>query len=83
MHELVHQTFHAKLLNALRVLSFAGTGLPERMRSISFALLGLTAAAGLRRTGPHGPAERARPLRRPLPDDHPRLLVRVGLRPAD
>src|SRR5438094_164716 len=47
MHELVHHTFHSKLLSALRLSSFAGTGLPERMRSISFALMGLTAAAGL------------------------------------
>jgi hypothetical protein len=47
MHELVHHTFHSKLLSALRRPSFAGTGLPERMRSVSFALLGLTAAAGL------------------------------------
>src|SRR4051795_1421875 len=47
MHELVHYTFHSKLRSALRLPSFAGKGLPERMRSISFALLGLTAAAGL------------------------------------
>src|SRR4051812_42024569 len=47
MHELVHYTFHSKLRSALRLPSFAGTGLPERMRSISFALMGLTAAAGL------------------------------------
>ena len=47
MHELVHSVFHSKLLSALRLPSFAGEGLPERMRSISFALLGLTAAAGL------------------------------------
>jgi hypothetical protein len=47
MHELVRHTFHSKLLSVLRLPSFAGTGLPERMRSISFALLGLTAAAGL------------------------------------
>jgi hypothetical protein len=47
MHELVHSTLHTKLLSGLRRPSFAGNGLPERMRSISFALLGLTAAAGL------------------------------------
>jgi hypothetical protein len=47
MHELVHSILHSKLLSALRLPSFAGEGLPERMRSISFALLGLTAAAGL------------------------------------
>jgi hypothetical protein len=47
MHELVHSIFYSKLLSALRLSSFAGNGLPERMRSISFALLGLTAAAGL------------------------------------
>jgi hypothetical protein len=47
MDEPVHSLFHSKLLSALRLPSFAGEGLPERMRSISFALLGLTAAAGL------------------------------------
>src|SRR4051794_13275804 len=47
MHELVHHTLYSRLLSALRLPSFAGDGLPERMRSISFALLGLTAAAGL------------------------------------
>jgi hypothetical protein len=47
MHEPVRHAFHSKLLSSLRLPSFAGTGLPERMRSISFALLGLTAAAGL------------------------------------
>jgi hypothetical protein len=47
MHELVSSTLHSRLLSALRLPSFAGEGLPERMRSISFALLGLTAAAGL------------------------------------
>src|SRR4051794_8295704 len=47
MRELVHHTFHSRLLSALRRPSFAGTGLPERMRSISFALMGLTAAVGL------------------------------------
>jgi hypothetical protein len=47
MHELVRSILHDKLPSALRLPSFAGNGLPERMRSISFALLGLTAAAGL------------------------------------
>lgn len=47
MHELVHSILNSKLLSSLRRPSFAGTGLPERMRSLSFALLGLTAAAGL------------------------------------
>jgi hypothetical protein len=47
MHELVPSILHSRLLSALRSPSFAGDGLPERMRSISFALLGLTAAAGL------------------------------------
>ncbi|HET9185165.1 MAG TPA: hypothetical protein VFN82_03395 [Solirubrobacterales bacterium] len=47
MHELVHHSLHTKLLSSLRLPSFAGNGLPERMRTISFALLGLTAAAGL------------------------------------
>ncbi|MGN6202738.1 MAG: hypothetical protein ACTHNY_10080, partial [Solirubrobacterales bacterium] len=43
----MHSTVYSKLLSALRLPSFAGEGLTERMRSISFALLGLTAAAGL------------------------------------
>jgi hypothetical protein len=47
MHEAVHSSVYSKLLSALRLPSFAGEGLPERMRSTSFALLGLTAAAGL------------------------------------
>ena len=47
MNELVRSIFQSKPLAALRLPSFAGEGLPERMRSISFALLGLTAAAGL------------------------------------
>lgn len=47
MHEVVRSIFHSKLLSAPRLPSFAGEGLPERLRSISFALLGLTAAAGL------------------------------------
>jgi len=47
MHELVRSILHSRLFSALRFPSFAGEGLPERMRSISFALLGLTAAAGL------------------------------------
>jgi hypothetical protein len=47
MHEVVHSIRFSKLLSALRLPSLAGDGLPERMRSISFALLGLTAAAGL------------------------------------
>jgi hypothetical protein len=46
MLELVRSSFH-KLISSRRLPSFAGNGLPERMRSISFALLGLTAAAGL------------------------------------
>jgi hypothetical protein len=47
MHELVHSILHSRLFSALRIPSFAGNGLADRMRSTSFALLGLTAAAGL------------------------------------
>jgi hypothetical protein len=47
MHELVHSSLHSRLLAWLRLPSFAGDGLPERMRSTTFALLGLTAAGGL------------------------------------
>src|SRR4051812_35227391 len=47
MHDLVHSSFHSRLLAWLRLPSFAGDGLPERMRSTTFALLGLTAAGGL------------------------------------
>lgn len=47
MDELVRSTSNRKLLSSARLPSFAGNGLPERMRSLSFALLGLTAAAGL------------------------------------
>jgi hypothetical protein len=39
--------FHIKALVSIRLPSFAGQGLPERMRSTVFAFLGLTAAAGL------------------------------------
>jgi hypothetical protein len=47
MNELVHWILHSRSLSSLRVPSFAGKGLPERMRSTVFALLGMTAAAGL------------------------------------
>jgi hypothetical protein len=47
MHDVVRSRFQTKLLGPLRRLSFAGNGLPERMRSTAFAFLGLTAAAGL------------------------------------
>jgi hypothetical protein len=47
MHEEVRPTFHTRLRSFLRLSSFAGQGLPERMRSTAFAFLGLTAAAGL------------------------------------
>src|SRR3954454_22257273 len=47
MHELVHSILHGRVLAWLRLPSFAGDGLPERMRSTTFALLGLTAAGGL------------------------------------
>lgn len=47
MNELVHWIIHSRFLSSARVSSVAGSGLPERMRSTAFALLGLTAAAGL------------------------------------
>jgi hypothetical protein len=47
MHEMVHSNFHIRRLKSLRRPSFAGSGLPERMRSTAFAFLGLTAAVGL------------------------------------
>jgi hypothetical protein len=46
INELVHWILHSRL-SSFRIPSFAGKGLPERMRSTAFALLGLTAAAGL------------------------------------
>lgn len=46
MNDLVHSIVHNRLA-ALRLPSFAGRGLPERMRSTAFALLGVTAAAAL------------------------------------
>ena len=47
MHEVVFSYLRSKLLEGRRRPSFAGNGLPERMRSTAFAFLGLTAAAGL------------------------------------
>jgi hypothetical protein len=47
MHEVVRSNLQTKLFGSLRGLSFAGNGLPERMRSTAVAFLGLTAAAGL------------------------------------
>src|SRR3954451_25217753 len=47
MHELVRSLFQSRRLDPIRLPSFAGKGLSERMRSTGFALLGLTAAAGL------------------------------------
>src|SRR5215213_8686533 len=47
MHELVLSTLQTRLLGRMRRFSFAGDGLPERMRSTAFAFLGLTAALGL------------------------------------
>lgn len=44
--EVVRSNFPSKLLS-LRLTSFAGKGLPERMRTTAFAFLGLTAAASL------------------------------------
>jgi hypothetical protein len=46
MHDVVLSNLHIKL-KSLRRPSFAGNGLPERMRSTAFAFLGLTAALGL------------------------------------
>jgi hypothetical protein len=47
IHELVQSIFKSGPLASLRLPSLAGSGLPERMRSTVFALLGMTAAAGL------------------------------------
>src|SRR4051812_8110296 len=47
MHELVPSNLPSKVFGRRRRFSFAGDGLPERMRSTAFAFLGLTAAAGL------------------------------------
>jgi hypothetical protein len=47
MHELVISILQRGFSSGLRLPSLAGKGLPERMRSTAFALLGLTAAAGL------------------------------------
>jgi hypothetical protein len=47
MNELVHWILHSRSLCSARLPSVVGSGLPERMRSTAFALLGLTAAAGL------------------------------------
>ncbi len=47
MHEVVNWIGKKRLAAALRLPSLTGTGLPERMRSTAFALLGLTAAVGL------------------------------------
>lgn len=47
MHEMVSSNLHTRLLSSLRLSSFAGKGLPERMRTTAFAFLGLTAAAAL------------------------------------
>ncbi|HEY3492432.1 MAG TPA: hypothetical protein VGK43_05740, partial [Solirubrobacterales bacterium] len=38
---------HNKLLRSLRLSNLIGDGLPERVRTVGFAFLGLTAAAGL------------------------------------
>jgi hypothetical protein len=46
-NEVVHSLLRSRLLTSIRRPSFAGSGLPERLRSTAFALLGLTAAAGL------------------------------------
>jgi hypothetical protein len=43
---MVRSTFHSRPFSSHR-LSFAGRGLPERMRTTAFAILGLTTAAAL------------------------------------
>lgn len=47
MHRTVHFKFGQRSSWSVNRLSLAGQGLPERMRSTAFALLGITAAAGL------------------------------------
>ncbi|HET9677727.1 MAG TPA: hypothetical protein VFP21_09510, partial [Solirubrobacterales bacterium] len=47
MNELVHWILHSRSLSSVRLPSLAGKGMPERLRSTAFALLGMTAAAGL------------------------------------
>jgi len=47
IHELVHFILRHAHLPSIRLSSLAGQGMVERMRSTGFALLGLTAAAGL------------------------------------
>jgi hypothetical protein len=47
MQDVVRSSFQTRILGSLRRYSFAGDGLPERMRSTAFAFLGLTAAIGL------------------------------------
>lgn len=44
---MVLSNLHTRLVGSTRIPSFAGQGLPERMRSTVFAFMGLTAAAGL------------------------------------
>jgi hypothetical protein len=46
MHEVMRPSFY-KLRASPRFPSFAGEGLPERIRSTVFLFLGLTAATGL------------------------------------
>jgi hypothetical protein len=47
MHEVVRSTLPDNPFRTLSLPSLAGTGLTERLRSTTFAVLGLTAAAGL------------------------------------
>lgn len=47
MHELVPSNLPTRTKRSRRLPSFAGKGLPERMRSTAFVFLGLTAAVGL------------------------------------
>src|ERR1700749_625750 len=47
IHELVHSIRRYAHIPSLRLSSLFGQGITERMRATGFALLGLTAAAGL------------------------------------
>jgi len=47
MHDMVRSSFQTRIIGPLRRSSFAGDGLPERMRSTAVVFLGLTAAMGL------------------------------------
>jgi hypothetical protein len=77
MSELVHSILHNRLFASIRLPSFAGSGLPERMRSTAFALLGLTAAAGLALVAIF--AQLSFPLLEPAPlPDEPTVSESIG-----